>query len=184
MSDGSSAQQPVDSDRHRSAFLDSHRALSVCTRELVRLADEVVRCVGALGEPVAAEAKVRRSPERCIVQLGPVALTVGWLRGTYETVAAGELLVIVWRGVVAAQPRRQPERPVRGREPLAATPLWEQVLTAVGESDATWLWQYADDDRIGRCSSKELAARCVERLREAYVTHESVAGSTAPLSMP
>ena len=159
--------------RYGVPFLASHRALAVCTRELARLSDEVVRGVAALpGAEPAEKTTVRRSPERCIVQLGPVALTIAWLRGSHDAVAAGELLVIVWRGAVAPRAQHQPERPVRGPARLGATPLWEQVLTVVGDSEETWAWQPEDDDRIGRCSSAELAARCVGRLRAAYVERE------------
>ena len=177
MSGSSSPDRLLGDDRHSRfgpSFLDSHRALAVCTRELARLADEVVRGVAALAGAAAAEkTTVRRSPDRCIVQLGPVALTIAWLRGTHDAVAAGELLVIVWRGAVAPRPRLQPERPATGPAPLGATPLWEQVLTPKGDSEETWAWQPEDDDdRVERCSSAELAARCVGRLRAAYMERE------------
>ena len=172
----SSAPHLLGDDRHTRfglPFLASHRALAVCTRELARLADEVVRGVAALpGAAPTDKATVRRSPDRCIVQLGPVALTIAWLRGSYDAVAAGELLVIVWRGAVAPRQRHQPERPATGPAPLGATPLWEQVLTPVGESEETWAWQPKDDDRVGQWSSAELGARCVARLRAAYLERE------------
>jgi hypothetical protein len=169
--------------RYGQPFLTSPRALAVCTRELARLSDEIGRGVSALRGPVAEEkAVVRRSPGRCIVQLGPVALTLAWLRGTHDSVAEGELLVIVWRGTVAPRHLQEPERPAMRTAPLAATPLWEQVLTAVGDSEETWAWQPSDDDAIERCSSTELAMQCVARLRAAYLEHEvplPVAGSGA-----
>ena len=176
MLESSSAPHLLGDDRHTRfglPFLASHSALAVCTRELARLGDEVVRGVAALAAAAPTEkATVRRSPDRCIVQLGPVALTIAWLRGSYDAVAAGELLVIVWRGAVAPRQRHQPERPATGPAPLGATPLWEQVLTPVGESEETWAWQPQDDDRIGQCSSAELSARCVARLRAAYLERE------------
>jgi hypothetical protein len=136
------------------------------------LSDEVSSGVAALQGPTAEEKPtVRRSPERCIVQVGPVALTLAWLRGNLDSVAEGELLVIVWRGEVAPRQRHQPERPGTGPAPLGATPLWEQVLTPFGDSEATWTWQPIDDE-IGRCSSTELAARCVGRLGAAYLDRE------------
>jgi hypothetical protein len=159
--------------RYRLPFLASQRALAACTREFARLGDEVVRGVAALpGSPAEERNSVRRSPDRFIVQLGPVALTIAWLRGNHDAVAAGELLVIVWCGAVAPRQRHQPERPATGPAPLGATPLWEQVLAAVGDSEETWAWQPHDDDVIGRCSSAELAARCVGRLRAAYLERE------------
>jgi hypothetical protein len=173
---GNSSAHHLGEERHSRygvPFLASHRALAACGRELARLADEVVRGVAALPGPAPADkATVRRSPGRCIVQLGPVALTIAWLRGTHDAVAAGELLVIVWRGAVGPRPRLQPERPAPGPAPVGATPLWEQVLTAAGDSEETWGWQPQDDEQIGRCSSEELAARCVGRLRAAYLERE------------
>jgi hypothetical protein len=166
----------VAEDRHnpyRLPFLASPRALAACTRELARLGDEVVRGVAVLSDATLAEkATVRRSPDRCIVQLGPVALTIAWLRGGHDAVDAGELLVIVWRGAVAPRARYHPERPAAGPATVGATPLWEQVLTAAGGSEETWAWQPQDADQVGRCSSAELAARCVGRLRAAYLERE------------
>jgi hypothetical protein len=164
-------------DRHSRygvPFLASHRALAACSRELARLADEVVRGVAALSAAASADKPtVRRSPDRCIVQLGPVALTIAWLRGAHDAVDAGELLVIVWHGAVAPRTRHQPERPAATPATVGATPLWEQVLTAVGDSEETWAWQpQGDEPMIGRCSSAELATRCVGRLRAAYVERE------------
>jgi hypothetical protein len=160
--------------RYGVPFLASHRALAACTRELTRLADEVVRGVAAFSAAAAAEkANVRRSPDRCIVQLGPVALTIAWLRGAHDAVDAGELLVIVWHGSVAPRTQHQPERRVATAATAGATPLWEQVLTAVGDSEDSWAWQpQGDEPMVGRCSSLELAARCVGRLRAAYVERE------------
>jgi hypothetical protein len=171
MIENSTAERLVDvrGNSHREPFLTSHRALAACARELARLSDEIVRGVTALsGAQVEHKAVVRQSPERCIVQLGPVALTLTWLRSSHDSVASSELLVIVWRGAVAPRKTYEPERPDKRPAPLPATSLWEQVLTAVGNSEAEWAWQ-PHDAEIGRCSSTELAARCVERLRGAYL---------------
>jgi hypothetical protein len=168
---GSSARRLVDEryDHERQPFLASHRALAACAREFARLSDEVVH---GLAESAGANAEdkvvVRRSPDRCIVQLGPVALTMAWLRNTHDSVATGELLVIVWRGAVAPRQRYQPERPLAGPAPLGATLLWEEVLAAVAESEASWGWQPLGTE-VAPCSSTELAARCVHRLRVAYL---------------
>jgi hypothetical protein len=120
------------------------------------------------GTTVEHKAVVRQAPDRDIVQLGPVALTLTWLQNSHDSVAMGELLAIVWRGVVAPRRTYEPERPDKRPAPLPATPLWEQVLTAVGESEADWGWQ-PHDPAAERCSSTELAASCVERLRVAYL---------------
>jgi hypothetical protein len=167
----SSAHQLVDDRQRRYSqpFLATFRAMAACTREFARLSDEVreglaLLAAGGLNEKAA----VRQSPERCIVQLGPVALTIAWLQGAHDSVATGELLVIVWRGVVAPVTRFEPERPTKGPAPGGATALWEQVLTAVADSETTWVWQPNGVD-AGWCSSTDLAARCVDRLRVAYL---------------
>ena len=169
MTGGWSGPRLADDRYSRQPFLATHRALAACVREFGRLSDEVVEGVLALPHANGEhKATARQSPGRCIVQLGPVALTIAWLRGAHDSVATGELLVIVWRGAVAPRQHGQPERPLVGRAPLAATPLWEQVLTAVADSEASWAWQPRDTGVAG-CSSTELAARCVERLRVAYL---------------
>jgi hypothetical protein len=168
---GSSARRLIDDryDHERQPFLASHRALAACTREFARLSDEVLHGLAeSPGANVEDRVVVRRSPDRCIVQLGPVALTMAWLRNAHDSVATGELLVIVWRGVVAPRQRYEPERPLRGPAPLGATLLWQEVLAAVAESEASWGWQPLDTE-VGPCSSTELAARCVQRLRVAYL---------------
>jgi hypothetical protein len=158
--------------RYGQPFLASHRALAACTRELARLSDEVVVGVVALAGAVAEEkAAVRRSPDRCIIQLGPVALTLAWLRSSRDSVATGELLVIVWRGAVAPRQQHQPERPATRPTAIPATVLWESVLTAAADSEEAWAWEPRAAD-MRRCSSKELAARCVEQLRVAYLESE------------
>jgi hypothetical protein len=168
---GSSTAERIDvlGNKYREPFLTTHRALAVCTRELAWLSDEVVRAVKALPDTtVMHKAVVRQSPDRCIVQLGPVALTLAWLRSHQDSVQTGELLVIVWRGAVAPRVTYEPERPDRHAAPLPATSLWEQVLMVSAASEAEWGWQPRDAG-AGRCTSTELAARCVERLHVAYL---------------
>jgi hypothetical protein len=155
--------------RYGQPFLTSHRAIAACTREFGRLSDGIRHGLTLLaGGGLDEKAAVRRSPDRCIVQLGPVALTIAWLQGAHDSVATGELLVIVWRGAVAPATRFQPERPAHGPAPVGATAIWEQIFTAVADNETTWTWQPHGAD-AGWCSSTELAARCVERLGAAYL---------------
>lgn len=177
MNGSSSAERRVDvrDGNYRQPFLDSHRAVAACARELTRLGDEIALGVEALGgADVEHKAVVRQSPDRCIVQLGPVALTLTWLRNNQDSVATGELLVIIWRGAVAPRTQHQPERRSTRPAPLPPTPLWEQVLTPAAENEATWAWQPREAD-ARQCSSTELAAQCVERLRAAYAESDRAA---------
>lgn len=163
----------------RPSFLATHRALSVCTHELELLAASVVRGVAVLTNAGLAEkSKERVSPGRCIVQLGPVALTITWLRSTMDSVADGDLLAIVWRGAVAPHREHLPERATTPRAPMAVTSLWEEVFVAAGTDQASWTWQLKSDATTNY-SSVELAAQCVARLRIAYEECRSEAPAVA-----
>lgn len=176
MSGGSPTER---SEYERDAFepqpyLTTHRAQAACTRELARLMDDVIARVNALRSGgIEDKPVVRQAPDRCIVQLGPVALTIGWLRGAMESIADGELLVIVWRGMVGPPSHFTPERAHAGPGLHAATSLWEQVLLPAGQSEAEWNWRSAKSD-CEQCSSAELAERCVEQLR---LAHQRVAAA-------
>ncbi len=166
---GSSLARNVgnDHDWHdRPSFLGSHRALAVCTRELGRLVDGVANGVVGLQADAAAEKPlVRMSPTRYIVQLGPVALTIAWLRRTLGSVADGELLVAVWRGTVAPRWQNSPER-TGTLVSTTATVLWEDVLSVEANDEESWRWQPSPSG--DGYTSAALAERCVERLRAAY----------------
>ena len=153
--------------RERDSFLGSHRALSVCTREFARLADEIARRTAALrGDVTDEEPKVRLTPERCIVQMGPVALTLSWLRSTPDSAAEGRLLAAVWRGQVAPRPTQVPER-ARGRVAQTATTLWEETLFAEATCEADWRWHPEGGKATGGYDAAALAERCVAPLRAA-----------------
>ncbi|HET7585006.1 MAG TPA: hypothetical protein VFK13_08865 [Gemmatimonadaceae bacterium] len=157
----------------RPSFLGSHRALAVCTREVGRLVDEVQREIVALhAGGLADKPDIRLSPSRCIVQLGPVALTVTWLRQTLDSVADGELLVMVWRGLVAPHRQHTPER-VSARPATTATVLWEHVFSAAADDEESWRWQASSEGE--EFTSSALAGRCVARLRQAYAENASAA---------
>ncbi len=145
------------------SFLASHRALAACTRELTRLGDEIVAYVSKTA-PVADGEKpeVRLSPGRFILQLGPVALTLAWLRSTPDSVAEGELLIIVWRGTVGTRRAHSPERPMQNGQ-QTASPAWEDVFIAVASNEASWVWRPKSVD-LGGLTSPELAKHCAERL--------------------
>jgi hypothetical protein len=168
-------QSDVRTHDARSDFITSYRATAACTRELGRLHDEIVAALGAWRARFAAadatvpeEPVIRRSPARCLVQLGPVALTVAWLQRAQGTVADGELLAVVWRGEVAMRTPQSFERSYERAGASSATALWETVLVASAPSEILWGWASpgAADDAV---SSATLAARCVERLCDAYV---------------
>jgi hypothetical protein len=166
----------VRTDEVRASFITSHRAAAVCGRELSRLYDAIADELEAWGvgtaragedAKVADAPVVRRMPARCLVQVGPVALTVAWLQRPQGTVADGELLVVVWKGAVAVQAPRGFERTADRAGASSATSVWETVLRATAESEAGWAWVPAGVADV-TLSSTALANQCIERLRAAH----------------
>jgi hypothetical protein len=147
----------------REDFLDSHRALAVCAREFDRLADDVAKRVSDLeDEAKGLKADVRRSPGRCIVQLGPVALTLSWLRTRAETVSQGRLLIVEWNGTVGANGAQEY---VNGVPTVAvsqtAKVVRETVFIADASDEKSWTWRR--EGKTGRKAyrSTELAKTVV-----------------------
>lgn len=174
MIDGIS-ERLIDTQEHgpRTPFAASYRANAACARELGRLHDAVADGLTAWAAGgVTEKPVVRRSPARCLVQLGPVALTIAWLQSGRGTVADGELLVVVWRGAVASRSPRGFERSGDRAGPSSATALWEEVLVVEAESEDSWTWS-SSGRHDGAMTSLTLADRCVERLREAYLAGDT-----------
>jgi hypothetical protein len=154
--------------RDQYSYLGSYRALAACTREFGRLAEEMLHEVKALhAEGVFEKPEVRTSPDRCILQVGPVALTLTWLRQTIDSAAEGELLIVVWRGIVAPSLTHRPERLLAKRTRVTASALWEEVLIAEATNEASWVWRQPGSDIAG-VASRELAVRTVNRLQIAH----------------
>ena len=148
-------------------FLSTHRALAVCSREFGRLTEAIVHQAKAFaGDRLDGPPVIRQSPDRCIVQLGPVALTVAWLRNGSDTPADGSLMAIVWRGVIAPRGDHSPER--KRARVATATPVsvWEQTLLPQADSEATWMWIPESSDQ-GAIASTGVATQCMEQLKVA-----------------
>ena len=164
---------PTESDRAelaRERFLTSHRAIAACSREFTVLAQHVIERAGALRHEllIEEEPEIRLTPERCIVQVGPVALTIAWLRGPLDSLTDGRLLIMAWRGTIAR--RRFSELPVRrSATPVAQTAVSvaEESYLASAENELTWAWQSEADPSL-RYNAVTLAARSMERLRDAW----------------
>ena len=157
----------------REDFLDSHRALAVCAREFDRLADDISkRVVNLQDEAKGLKCDVRRSPGRCIVQLGPVALTISWLRTRAETVSQGRLLIVEWNGTVGANGAQEY---VNGVPTVAVTQTAKVVRETVFLPDAndekSWTWRREGKNGRKAWKSSELAKSVVSSvngtLREA-----------------
>ncbi len=157
----------------REDFLDSHRALAVCAREFDRLADDIAkRVLNLQDEEKGLKADVRRSPGRCIVQLGPVALTISWLRTRAETVSQGRLLIVEWNGTVGANGAQEY---VNGVPTVAVTQtakvVRENVFLPDASDEKSWTWRREGKNGRKAWKSADLAKSVVSSvngtLREA-----------------
>ena len=150
-------------------FLQTHRSASALTRELDLLSEEIEKRLESVTS-VAIENKrdVRRSPGRCVVQLGAVSLTVSWVRSRDDTIANGRMMVVHWRGLAGGGgPWLQEEatmgNPRRtGPKPKVAAMLSQRDLIPYATSANDWTWQ--DEASAERLSSGELAAWCIDTL--------------------
>ena len=160
--------------RDRETYLGSHRSGPACARELERLADDVIQRVESMDrDETAGEIEVRRGAGRCIIQLGPVALTMSWIRSRTDAVIEGRLMIMEWDGIVRRGTDQVPERaPVRHAF-RPATLLREDVFVADAATEQTWRWR-RDGRPLGMYTSRDLATRCMAslnaRLEEVAVT--------------
>ena len=122
----------------------------------------------------------RLSPDRCIVQLGPVALTVAHIRTGNDVPPGGQLLCIIWEGTIAARGDHVPERSARHVPPPPVS-VWEESMVVSAASETTWHWHPNGIDSTGY-TSPELAERIVEQLQAAFDVAQRDDLPTAPLS--
>ena len=151
----------------RTAFLATHRAIGVLKREMARLCKDLITGAKLLAQDSPADAPtVRQSPDGCIVQLGPVALTISWLRNGSDAPAAGQLMAVVWRGVIAPRGDHSPERSGMRRARPTPVSVWEETCVVSATSEETWHWHPENVHREGY-ASPELCARLLEQLSSA-----------------
>jgi hypothetical protein len=150
-------------NKYDQPFLSTPRAFACCAREFTRLSADIVEAIVGTFELPPEKIIVRQSPERCIIQVGTAALTVAWLRSTHDSVAEGELLVILWRGIVAPSLRFKPER-LTDPATITATALRETVFVADASCEADWMWR-SIEPISDRYTSANLARAVADQLR-------------------
>jgi hypothetical protein len=144
-------------------FLGSSRAVAVCAREFERLADGIAKRAATIGDKAGTKAEVQRMPDRCIVQLGPVALSVSWIRERVDTVATGRLMIAEWNGTVVRAAQRPPESVTHSVVQGPATLVRENILRADATGEPDWIWRREATADLGY-ASRDLAAKCVDSL--------------------
>jgi len=150
-------------------FLTSHRAHAAATREFGRVTAALVEALRQVARSRGEQAPdVRMAPDRCIVQLGPLALTVTHLRTASTHQPGGQVLAILWQGQIAARGDHVPERAHARVVPPPPVSVWEESYDPEAESEASWHWCpiSAHDNRL---TSVELAGQCEAAVRSALV---------------
>lgn len=149
-------------------FLQTHRSIGALARELERVTDEIERRL-ELVPPSDGKREVRRSPTRCAAQLGPVSLTVSWVRSRDDLIENGRMMVMHWRGAAGGAGPWMQEEATMGRPQRAAGPkakavsvLGQRDLVPDATSPDDWTWR--DELSDERLDSLALAAWCVETL--------------------
>jgi hypothetical protein len=152
-----SSEQAAASGVAHADSLDSWKGVTAARREVLALIGSIERRALALGKDAPdLELRVRKTPERCIVQAARFALSVSWLQPRAHTAADSALLVIEWDGVVT----------LHGEPPLAsrrATLFRERRLYLEAASGTAWLWR-SDASPARAFTSDELARCCVQWL--------------------
>ena len=147
------------------AYLHTFRAQAARSREFNTICDAFLHAAGALASIDAlATLKAQRLPDRCIVQFPSHAVTLTWLRQSDDNPSGGSLMVMIWKGVIAARGDIVPER-LRQSTRIPPTVLWEESCSATASSEDNWHWHPRGPASVGYTSS-ELVSRWVEQLQE------------------
>ena len=153
--------------REDPSYTTSRKATTQCARELERLHADVISGAKALHDQALSDKPViRQSPNRCIVQVGGVALTIAWLQNAMASVAEGELLVILWKGQVAPALGEVADRTMRAPAARSATPLWEGVFVVAADKDDSWYWRESAKNST-EFTTANLAVDLIDRVRNA-----------------
>lgn len=134
-------------------YMAQPRAQTALRRELDALTTELASRVKSAGsERANAQATLHSSPQRVVVQLGSVGLSLSWVAARSGNLADGRLLVIEWEGAVAHG---------RGMGGLkTASPTREQVFRPEAKGPDDWCWRADDGGTVGTAySSRNLAGQ-------------------------
>jgi len=148
-------------------FLTSHRAHAAATREFGRVTAALVEAIKHVARSRGEQPpEVRLAPDRCIVQLGPLALTVTHLKTASAQQAGGQVLAILWQGQIAVRGDHVPERANARVVPPPPVSVWEESYDPEAASEASWHWcPLSAHER--RLTSVELAGQCEAAVRAA-----------------
>jgi hypothetical protein len=133
-------------------FMSKPRAVTTFKREFDELTAELTDRVKVEKDRSAdCRAELHCAPQRLVVQLGEVGLSVSWVAARSGDLSEGRLLVIEWEGAIAHGGG------IRGTR--TAKPKRERVFRAEATGPEDWCWR--EEAKDGRAySSRKLAGQC------------------------
>jgi hypothetical protein len=115
-------------------YISQPRAQTALRRELDALSTELASRVKSIGgERADGHVELHCSPQRVVVQLGSVGLSLSWVAARSGNLADGRLLVIEWAGAITHG---------RGMGGLkTASPTREQLFRPEAKGPDDWCWR-------------------------------------------
>jgi hypothetical protein len=132
-------------------YIAQPRAQTALRRELDALTTELASRVKAVGaDRTDGHVELHCSPQRLVVQLGSVGLSLSWVAARSGNLADGRLLVIEWEGAITHG---------RGMGGLkTASPTREQLFRPEAKGPDDWCWR-AEGTAATAYSSRNLAGQ-------------------------
>lgn len=133
-------------------FMSQPRAQSALKREFDMLSTELAERVKFESDRLGdKQVEIHCAPQRLIVQLGPVGLSMSWMAGRSGNLADGRLLVIEWDGAITHR------RTMGGLK--TASPTREQLYRPEAKGPDDWCWK-PEGGEGSSYSSRDLAGQC------------------------
>jgi hypothetical protein len=143
--------RPAWSEGHQT-FMSQPRAQTALKREFEMLTTELAERVKFESDRLGDnQVEMHCAPQRLVVQLGPVGLSMSWVAGRSGNLADGRLLVIEWDGAITHK------RHIGGAK--TASPTREQLYRAEAKGPDDWCWR-PETGEGSSYSSRNLAGQC------------------------
>lgn len=143
--------RPAWSEGHQT-YMSQPRAQSALKREFEMLTTELAERVKFESDRLGdKQVEMHCAPQRLVVQLGPVGLSMSWMAGRSGNLADGRLLVIEWDGAITHR------RTMGGLK--TASPTHEQLYRPEAKGPDDWCWK-PEGGEGSSYSSRNLAGQC------------------------
>ena len=133
-------------------YMSQPRAHTALKREFEALTTELAhRVKGETDRLGQDQVEMHCAPQRLVVQLGPVGLSMSWVAGRSGNLADGRLMVIEWDGAIAHS------RQIGGAK--TASPTREMTYRPEAKGPDDWCWRPESGDGSSY-TSRNLAGQC------------------------